>query len=216
MKRLAIGVVALVASLSGCASARYVQKNPDSGIVAIPENTNVWPTHYEEAAKALIKQHVGQSFEIVEQYEVTVGSPSDPQRYGTNPANPNPTNGSSSGKTEFRIVYRKKPIMPGMPLGAMPAPYGMRPPLPGAGMGAQPAGYIPGSMTGPGPMTPGGMPATGMGGMPATGMGAPPPGGMGMGMSSPNPVVPPVTPAGYPYSAAAPSAPSYSNNPYGR
>jgi hypothetical protein len=226
MKRLAIGIVALVASVSGCASARYIQKGPDSGVVAIPEDTNVWPTHYHDAALALIKAHVGQSYEIVQQYEVPVGtSPTSNQPYNTDPKNPNIMN--NGGKMEVRLVYQKKAIPPG----GMPLPYGSRPPLlPGTGMGAgaQPAGYVPGTLTGSTPGMNGvpgmgmnngmSMPSSGMG-MGGSGMSTVPAGGMGMGMN--NPTVPSVAPAGgsmapgggYQFNAPPPP-PGYGSSPY--
>jgi hypothetical protein len=149
MNRFAIGVLALLAGMSGCASpARYVQKNPDSVTIAIPENTDVWPTHYRAAAEALAKQHLGTNCVAVDEKEVATGA--------INNASPS-ANAAPAGK-EWRITYMKKPLQPGIPMGGpLPGAIGMRSTLPGAGLGAgvQPAGgnvppgaYTPGSLTG--------------------------------------------------------------------
>lgn len=130
--------------------AHYIEHGSNQGIVAIPEWSNNWPTYYKDAAIQLIEQHVGKNnYEIVDRFEVVVG-PSDP-RLSTDPGKP-PT--TSTTKTEFRIVYRKKTLPPGIPFGpvaARPLPIGT-----GMGQGAVPAGgFVPGSLTGGAPMAPG-------------------------------------------------------------
>jgi hypothetical protein len=175
MNRVAIGVVVMVAGLSGCAGqAKIIQKGPDAGVVAIPENTNVWPTHYRDAAEALIKQHIGPSYMIVEEREVVTG--------GNNTAGP--TASTTPASKEYRITYQKKPIQQGNPLGGQ-MPIGARPSLSGAGLGAglPPAAYAPGGLTSPGPMSSG---------------------GMMNGSVVPQVGPPPVTTAGGPYSYTAP------------
>jgi hypothetical protein len=162
MNRISIAVAAIAAGLSGCMTpAHYVEKGKDQGIVAIPEWTNEWPSNYEEAAIDLIKAHVGSNYDIIDRYVVVVGNPANGSRMSSDPSNPGASS-STSTKTEYRIVYRRKPVIPGNPFGGpMPAPYGARAPLPpaGAGLGAVPAGgFVPGSMTGPAPMQ-AGMPA---------------------------------------------------------
>jgi hypothetical protein len=186
--------------------AHYVEKGRDQGIVAIPEWTNDWPTHYEDAAIDLIKAHVGSSYVIIDRYPVVVGNSSNNPHMSSDPSNPAPN--STSTKTEYRIVYARKPVGPGIPFGSpMPAPYATRPMLPpGAGMGAPPPGvlpagaYTPGSVTGPmtqgPPMNPYIVPSVAPASNPYT---APPPGA--------NPYS--VAPAGNPYTAPPPGA-----NPY--
>jgi len=183
MNRVAIGVVVMVAGLSGCAGqAKIIQKGPDAGIVAIPENTNVWPTHYRDAAEALIKQHIGPSFMVVDEREVVTG--------GNNSAGP--TANTTPASKEYRITYQRKPVQQGNPIGGQfPIGVGARPPLPpGAGLGAgtQPVGgYMPGGMTSPGTMSSGALMNSSV--VPSVG-----PAG---GYSS-------VGPAGGPYPASAP------------
>jgi hypothetical protein len=160
MNRFTIILVSVVtAGVSGCMTpAHYVEKGTDQGIVAIPEWSNEWPTFYKDAAVELIKQRVGSSFEIVDKYVVVVGGSSNSPSWSSDPSSP--IMGSSSTQTEYRIVYRKKPVQPGVPLGSsMPAGYSGRPLQPagaGMGLGTVPAGgFVPGSVTGGGTASPG-------------------------------------------------------------
>jgi hypothetical protein len=200
MNRITLVVVAaIVGGLSGCMTpAKYVQKGDGTGIVSIPEWSNVWPTNYEDAAINLIKQHVGQYYEIVDRYQVVIGTQNNP-RTSSDPSNPG---SSSPPKTEYRIVYRRKTLPPAYPIGGPPAALGLRPLPPGAGLGAAPAapagGYVGGSLTGAGTVTPsGGMsPFTPSVAPPANPYTVPPAG---------NPYA--VPPAGSPYSAPPAGSP---------
>ena len=226
MKRLALCVgVAMVAGLSGCTSARYVQKDQTSGVVAIPENSNVWPTNYRDAAFALIKEHLGANtpYSIVEEREVVTG--------GRDPANPmSPPPNATPATKEYRITYVKKPVQQGVPMGAPfggpPGVYGQRPvsgppvsPAGGMGMGGmQPAGgmspggpvYLNGGAYAP-PGGPGSLP-----GGPAAPTGMPySPGGLtgSSGSSMPGGMIPNVGPnspggSSYPFTTPPPVYPS--------
>jgi len=68
-------LVALVglASLTGCANARYVQVDQGSGVVSMPANTNCWPTYYRDHAEALIRQKCPSGYEVVGEEEAVVG-----------------------------------------------------------------------------------------------------------------------------------------------
>ncbi len=69
-------VVPLVASLGGCAqtqAVRYVYQDRDFGVVALPENTDRWPTHYRRQAEQLMHSHFPQGHEIVRAEEVIEG-----------------------------------------------------------------------------------------------------------------------------------------------
>jgi hypothetical protein len=156
MSRFILGVAALIAGLSGCAGpAHYVEKNGDSGVVAIPTNTNVWPTYYETEAMALIRKHVGSNFEIVHEGLAATGKATvNNERINTDKlANSQSINNTTTTQdvTEWRIVYRKK-AMPGplvndamsrglpinhAPVGGVQTGIGMQP----AG-GTQPAGGL--------------------------------------------------------------------------
>lgn len=60
MSRAAIGAfVFVVAGLAGCASpARVIRQDPQSVVVAIPDNTNVWPFFYQDEAKVLASGYI--------------------------------------------------------------------------------------------------------------------------------------------------------------
>ena len=69
--RLVLAIAApLVLLVCGCASARYVYKSGDYGVVAIPHNA---PLH-RERAEALMASHFPQGYEVVEEQEVPVGT----------------------------------------------------------------------------------------------------------------------------------------------
>ncbi|MCS6864043.1 MAG: hypothetical protein RMJ56_09670 [Gemmataceae bacterium] len=180
---------------SGCASsARYVQKNDleGTGIVAIPANTNEWPTYHRREALAKIQEHVGPHYEIISEMEVVTGQTtiSDAQvnteslnqrRFPRGLSEFQTVRGSSTTRdiTEWHIHYRRKP-------------------LPAASFNS--VGSLGGNPTAPtsGP-TPSGpsQPASGVmpaGGIPRTA--APPPG-----------VVPNVLPSGGPTSSFTPRHP---------
>ena len=64
---------ALLVGLGGCASARYVAVDADGGIVAIPNNTNCWPTYNRKAAEELMRQKCPQGYVIDREGEAVVG-----------------------------------------------------------------------------------------------------------------------------------------------
>jgi hypothetical protein len=124
MNRILLTVAVVVSGLSGCASpARYVEKSGDVGVIAIPANTDAWPTHYRSEAFALIERHVGPNFEIVEEKEVPVGTRTNNNQQvkreqtfnSTMPFLPaekdTVTNTTSTHDiTEWRIAYRRKVV----------------------------------------------------------------------------------------------------------
>lgn len=144
--------------MTGCASARYVERQADSGVVAIPENSNHWPTYYRQAALDLIEKHVGPHYEILEEREVVVGQQtSNNQQIG-----PDFLAGLSTTRelTEWRIAYRRAAVPSvGGAYGSQPArtvPVGgpagsgnTRAASQGNGIGGvQPAGGLSGNMSG--------------------------------------------------------------------
>jgi hypothetical protein len=58
--------------LTGCMGARYVSLEPQSGIVAIPMNTNCWPCYFHDKAEALMKEKCPQGYVIDHEEEVVV------------------------------------------------------------------------------------------------------------------------------------------------
>ena len=67
-------LAALIAvGVSGCQSARYVLRDSDRGIVAIPANTNIWPWKHREDAEKLMNQHFPAGYRIDREFEEVVG-----------------------------------------------------------------------------------------------------------------------------------------------
>lgn len=127
---LVIVAAAAVCGSSGCASARYVEKNGDSGIIAIPSNADFWPIKHRTAALQLIEKHVGAGYEIVEEKEVVTGvTTHHNQEVKREPTfnseipfleaeKQTVTNSTTStDRTEWRIAYRRRG----------PAPLGLAP-----------------------------------------------------------------------------------------
>jgi hypothetical protein len=133
MRSVAVALAALVAGLSGCTSpARYVEKTADAGVVAIPKNTDVWPSNYHSEAVELIKKHVGPNYEIVEEREVPVTTVTNTRQQvdretSLHPLNPfrgpgatdTVTNTTATTDiTEWRITYRRRAAPPAGPVPA--------------------------------------------------------------------------------------------------
>ncbi len=66
-----VGFVAI--GLTGCSSARYVLRESDRGIVAIPANTNMWPWKHRDDAHRLMKEHFPGGYQIDRELEEVVG-----------------------------------------------------------------------------------------------------------------------------------------------
>lgn len=121
MKRF--GLLALVAALAGaggCASsAKYIEKKPDSGVVAVPDDSNSWPNYNRQAALKLIEEHVGSNYEIVDEKTVKTGRQTrgslpdtnetlNPRRPGS-PGYRSATHATSMPEqTQFQIAYVRK------------------------------------------------------------------------------------------------------------
>lgn len=73
--RVLTGAVLILLSwlLAGCASARFIQVDQGGGVIAIPENSNVWPTYYRDKAEALLREKCPRGFDIVREEEVVTG-----------------------------------------------------------------------------------------------------------------------------------------------
>ncbi len=58
----------------GCASsARTVLRDHDSGVVAVPDDTDRLPSYHRSHAIDLIRDHVGNQYEIVKEEEYVLG-----------------------------------------------------------------------------------------------------------------------------------------------
>ena len=67
----------LVLALSGCVSARYVLKDSNSGVVAMPSNSNSWPSHHRDKAEALMREQFPNGYVIELEEEAVVGQQTD-------------------------------------------------------------------------------------------------------------------------------------------
>jgi hypothetical protein len=122
MKRgTGLALLVCLSAACGCTSAaRPVAWNPvdGTGTVAIPNNSDDWPTHYRSAALALIVKEAGPNYVITSEGEVVTGkSTVNNQQVTTdqvsNPRNPNQVgqqqtvSGSVTQKnlTEYRISF---------------------------------------------------------------------------------------------------------------
>jgi hypothetical protein len=124
-RALLIVAAAALCGASGCASARYVEKSADGGIVAIPSNADFWPIKHMTAAKELMEKHVGPDYEILDQKEVVTGvTTHHNQEIKREPTfnsevpfldaeKHTVTNSTTStDRTEWRIAYRRRPAPP--------------------------------------------------------------------------------------------------------
>lgn len=135
-------LVAVMAAAGGCAApAKYVEKNANDGIVAVPDDTDCWPGYHRRAALEKITQHVGPNYEIVSERRVVTGQTTTGNGQSTttdhtlNPKNParpaqqwQTTTGTSTAMTQdvtqWQITYRRKdtPAASGLqPAGGAPA-----------------------------------------------------------------------------------------------
>ena len=75
MRSNIVVLLAVVAATSmvGCAKARYVEVTQQGGVVAIPSNTNRWPSYYRKHAEELIRQKCPNGYEIVQEEELVTG-----------------------------------------------------------------------------------------------------------------------------------------------
>ncbi len=113
----------LLLLLTGCAStsARSILREKDTGIVAIPENTDAFPDYHRSQAMRMIRDHVGPDYEIVREEEYVLGpvvtnetnfvrKPSlgwlIPWRW-TDEATSTITN-KTHNQTEYRLQYQKR------------------------------------------------------------------------------------------------------------
>lgn len=114
----AFSLAALVFNLSGCQSARYVLKEDDRGVVAIPASTLTWPINYREQAGKLMQQHFPEGYVVEKEEEIVVGEVThfreDSNGSVTSPdadttAHTDSTSGWSEtrDKRELRLSYRR-------------------------------------------------------------------------------------------------------------
>jgi hypothetical protein len=127
MRRAMIGV--LVAATVGChgsgPAARYVLREPDRGVVAVPDDTDAFPTYHRTQALRLAKEHVGPDFTVTREEEFDLGPVTTnevsfnrrdawnwwlPWRKAETATTTNTT--STRHATEYRISYQKAGAAP--------------------------------------------------------------------------------------------------------
>ena len=59
--------------LTGCSSARYVSRDQERGVIAIP-STATWPVDHREKAMELMQSHFPQGYIIEKEEEVVIGT----------------------------------------------------------------------------------------------------------------------------------------------
>ena len=59
--------------ITGCSSARYVSRDQQQGIIAIP-NTSTWPVDHREKAMELMQAHFPEGYVIEKEEEVVIGT----------------------------------------------------------------------------------------------------------------------------------------------
>ncbi|HVK16747.1 MAG TPA: hypothetical protein VM533_07340 [Fimbriiglobus sp.] len=118
---LVLAAAVAVASTVGCANARYVQKIDNEGVVAVPANSDAWPSYNRTNALKLIEQHIGPAYEIVEEREIKTGTATSNVQNTTSeqtinsevpflPAEKQTTTTTTTAQdlTEYHIHYRRK------------------------------------------------------------------------------------------------------------
>jgi hypothetical protein len=59
--------------LAGCASPRFVAQDPSGGVIAMPSNTDFWPTHFRSKAEEMMAKKCPQGYHIEHEEEVVIG-----------------------------------------------------------------------------------------------------------------------------------------------
>ena len=110
----------ILACTVGCASGRYVAKQPDGGIVAIPANTNSWPSYNRDHAHDLMRAHFPAGYVIEKEEEVVTGTQTKTnnsvktKEFGKDTFGPDikvhdhDQTTTTMNTTEWHIFYRKK------------------------------------------------------------------------------------------------------------
>ena len=165
-------LIVAATTLSGCLSGAKVinqQRDPTTGrvvggVVSIPENTNVWPTYYQNAAYAKIREAYPafDSRDIVKAEDVVVGQQTrNDQLVDRRPIGPdgkpvgelirNTNTTTTTDLKEFHITYQVKPTFAGnnggvVQTGGLAKPYDSLPPrsqlngnAPRTGLNSQPS-----------------------------------------------------------------------------
>lgn len=100
--------------VTGCSSARYVSRNQEQGVIAIP-STSTWPVDHREKAMELMQAHFPQGYVIEKEEEFVIGTETQNHTdvHAHEIGNSNiflggeTTHTTTTDKTEWRITYRR-------------------------------------------------------------------------------------------------------------
>jgi hypothetical protein len=106
---------AVFVGLHGCRHARIITEDGSGGVVAIPDNSDHWPSWNHKRAMELIEKRCPQGYTIVKQEEVVVGktrTTSTNTDHSPDPIFPTMHERTSqtttfTNKTEWRIYFQK-------------------------------------------------------------------------------------------------------------
>jgi len=119
--------------LGGCSQVRLVQETADGGVVAIPNNTNQWPTYYRNRAENLMKRKCPEGYVVVGEQDA-IDNPA--ARDGRKPNEDFEYEGgyirlTTYNRREHRIAFRSAAAAKGAPL-PFPGTLPQTPSSPGA------------------------------------------------------------------------------------
>jgi hypothetical protein len=104
----------ILTAACGCASGvHFVSQSPDGGVVAIPSNSDQWPTHYRSRAERLMQQACPNGYAI-DHEEVVVEKPARSGKEAPNDDEYYEYNGglqriSNYRREEYRITFHCAP-----------------------------------------------------------------------------------------------------------
>ena len=121
LSRVALWCVCGLAGLSGCNSARYVTVDNSGGIVAIPDNSNKWPSYNHRHAEELMQAKCPGGYVIDREEEVVTGTTQYTDTTTNTRGDPllaairvapvtqdTQQKTTSTNQTEWRIYYHRK------------------------------------------------------------------------------------------------------------
>lgn len=105
--------------ITGCSSARYVSRDQQQGVIAIP-STSTWPVDHRQKALDLMQNHFPQGYVIEKEEEVVIGTETQNHTdvHAHEMGNSNiflggeTTHTTTTDKTEWRITYRRADNQP--------------------------------------------------------------------------------------------------------
>ena len=114
MRRILALLIITSLFVTGCTSARYVSRDQERGVIAIP-SISTWPVDHREKALALMQAHFPQGYIIEKEEEVVIGTETQNHTdvHAHEIGNSNiylggeTTHTTTTDKTEWRITYRR-------------------------------------------------------------------------------------------------------------